>query len=303
MSAVPHLAFEPRLRVAMASHGDRTRTFLRAYIEGPGRSTFVSAPLSDAQCLIADYDHAASRHELQRFRALQQRPVIVLALRDPSLPGTVWVPKPIDVDALASAAVRVRRLLAPAVEPSAPSRPTAARDSRQQALRLIPVPHPPNEPREPAGPFQVAARPDWTSKIVWTALGVLGIVGLTTALGWEPAGTGWRPPPPAAAVMGEGADETLRRAVEASLNEAFRTPLQTQRQLDALLVEYRQAAARPAEARAWNLLSASADALTVSPYALPVALMSTGDSDALRQQREAQLGDAVARALAGPPRR
>ena len=195
--------------MALATHAEKTQLLLRALLNGPGRGLFQTKPRLSAQCLIADYDYAAARQELQQFRAQYQRPAIVLALRNPGLPGTVWVPKPIEFDALSAAALSVRLLMQPATLHSSP--PPDEVSWAPSASR------PPENGRELAGPFKMGAPPDWTAKIGWMALGVLGIAALTSWLGWHPAVSGWRAPVNLAPDPSL-AQRELRRAVLESLN-------------------------------------------------------------------------------------
>ncbi len=287
------------MRVAVADDGHRTQTLLRAYLSGTGRSFFETADADDAQCLIADYDHPAARHELQRFRARYQRPAIVLAQRNPSLPGTVWVPKPVDLEALDLAAHRVRTLLqAAAVEPSSRAfAPGAAAAGDRSSLTL--VSRPPGPAPERAGPYRMGAPPDWTAKIGWMALGVLAITAFAAALGWRPAVDGWRAPTRSLQVADVAAGpQALRQAVSAALQEPYRPQVAERERLNGLLEEAEWAPVLTRNGPAWLALGLSPDGLSVSAHALPAALMAQGAPLPARVEREQALKAAVAAALA-----
>ncbi|MFN9450884.1 MAG: hypothetical protein ACK58U_14645 [Rubrivivax sp.] len=290
-----------RVRVAVACDGHRTQTLLRAYLNGSGRSCFETADTDDAQCLIADYDHPAARHELQRFRARYQRPAIVLAQRNPSLPGTVWVPKPVDLDALDLAAHRVRTLLqAAVVEPSSRAFASGAAGAGERSSLTL-VSRPPGPVRERAGPYRMGVTSDWTAKIGWMALGVLAITAFAAALGWRPAVDGWRAPTrslQAADSVATAGPQALRRAVSAALQEPYRLQVAERERLNGLLEETQWAPAFTRNGPDWLALGMSPDGLLVSAHALPAALMAQGAPLPVRVEREQALKAAVAAALA-----
>lgn len=294
MSAVPKPQATPRLKVSVAVNAGRTRSLLQACLQGMGRQLFTVVAFEDAECLIADYDHPQARHDLQRFRARYQRPAIVLATRNPGLPGTVWVAKPLEIQALRAAAGSVRILLA---TPPGP-RPHAQGDEPAPSLPpLALVSRSPAEDHERAGPFKIGAPPDWTAKIGWMTVGVLGITALSSALGWRPAADGWRPA--TADVSAEPpVNERLKQAVQAALQEPGRLSAAEQSQIDALLADYRQSANVAHAASAWSQLTYSAETFNVSAHALPVALMAVGAPNEAKALLERQLRSAVNAALA-----
>lgn len=300
MNAVAETLIDDRLRVALADGGQRTHSLLRAYLNGSGRHFFETVPPDQAQCLIIDHDHAAGRQALQRFRDRAPRPAIVLAMRDPGVPDTVWVPKPVDLDALDHAAQQLRhRLLAPMPGEGAGDAlipwarlPPAASMGLARTTRAQP---------EAAGPYRIGGRADWTAKIGWMALGVLAIAALTSALGWRPATEGWRPA--AAAVRAElpGAlppADRLQQAVSEALQQAQRPRPDEQERLKALLAERAADDALPPRQLAWLGLGGNPDVLNVSAHTLPAALMAEAPATVARTDREAAIRRAVREALA-----
>lgn len=120
-----HVSGSERLPVTLLSIGERTAVVLDAYFSGPGRKVFVPTAEAAAQVAIADLDHPESLAHLKRFQLQSSCPVIVLAMADPMLPGTVWVAKPASPQTLQEAAVAVRLMLQQAHEASQTPEPQA----------------------------------------------------------------------------------------------------------------------------------------------------------------------------------
>jgi len=117
-----HVSGSERLPVTLLSVGDRTAMVLEAYFSGPGRSVYAPTSEDAAQVAIADLDNPESLAHLKRFQLQSSCPVIVLAMADPMLPGTVWVAKPASPNKLQEAAQVVRQMIqAPLQEQAAPS--------------------------------------------------------------------------------------------------------------------------------------------------------------------------------------
>jgi hypothetical protein len=287
---------DDRLRVAVADDGHRTQSMLRAYLNGSGRALFETADTEDAQCLIADCDHPAARRSLQRFRARDQRPAIVLAQRNPSLPGTVWVPKPVDLAALDLAAHRVRTLMQPGLAEAA-FRPFAL-DQAGAAARssLTLVSRPPGPLPERAGPYRMggSARLDGQDRL--DGPGCAGDTAFAASLGWRPAVEGRRPPTRSAQPAGPAAagQDALRRAVKAALQEPYRPRAEERERLKGLLEAADWRLALEPSGPAWLKLGLNPEVMSVSPQALPAALLAEGAPLAARVERELALKAAVA---------
>jgi hypothetical protein len=293
LSALQQLDDEPKLVVALATHGGRVQSHVRAFLSGPGREQFVISDAGRAQVLIADYDNELSRAELHHFMLMGQGPAIVLALADPGLPGTVWVPKPLQDDALLYASQLVwSRLAQRAVVPplaltpaAAPPASTTARPTlrllpstsdvpkRTTAAPASPLPLPPS--RERLGPFSIAPRDDWTARILWIAVGILGIAAAVTSLGWRPAEPTFRPVTDREAAAQPLAFPTpaLQQAVSLSLRAIPPMSGAQRNAIEVDLSDYRRLATLQPETLTFAKLTLGSDAPDVSRRALPVELM------------------------------
>jgi hypothetical protein len=133
------------------------------------------------------------------------------------------------------------------------------------------------------GPFRMAPREDWTSRIAWVAMGVLGIVAVAAMLGWRPSDQHWRPtasatapPVPGPQVHDTGAVVTqrLRAAVQAAWQAAPpRSEVARQSLLDELS-EMRALQAMQPEAASLTKLARLPDWPAASRQALPAALLA-----------------------------
>jgi hypothetical protein len=256
MSALHKLDLEPRLVVALAIEAGRLRAQASAFLSGAGQDLLVAGDAAGAQALIADYDDPAGRAEVHRFLMQGQGPVAVLALSDPGLPGTLWVPKPVRDQALLLAAqalqARVQRRMLQAGSVDRPN------------LRLLPpsvrpLPIPPSPARKQPlgralrGTFAPVGQRDWTSRIVWLALGALLIVAAANHLGWRPADENLLPQWPQSPaqlpqpVNADGADQRLREAIDEALRARPVRTSEQQATIDQELVDrQRPATAGPA---------------------------------------------------------
>lgn len=231
-----------RLNVALAAHPERLQALLNAYLHGPGRHLFSPASADQADAMIADHDHAPARAEMLRFRSATARPCIVLAQNDPGLPGMAWVSKPVSFEGLARAAALIEGLRsappagpAPQAMPSPPAPPAAPRPAPTALTKPAvtagdgagtpaPVAAPSRKGNGLRAPRFVAAASDsGRSKGAWMAVGVVFILAVATAMGWEPEATMGRRSEEAAS--GAGANErrevaeALKWAVQASVRD------------------------------------------------------------------------------------
>jgi hypothetical protein len=282
----------PRLVVALATHGGRVQSHVRAFLMGPGREQFVISDTGRAQVLIADYDNEFSRAELHRFLLMERGPAIVLAMTDPGLVGTVWVPKPVEDVALLNACKLVWGRLAQREAPaplaaatiSAPAvastRPTLRllQGAAEPASKAVPAPvllQPLPASRERVGPFSMAPRDDWTARIVWIALGILGIVAAVTSLGWRPAELNFRPATlrgiPVQPLAGPAQD--LQQAVDLALQAMPPMPSAQRAAVEAELTDHRRLATLLPENMTLAKLSFGGALPEVSRRALPVELL------------------------------
>lgn len=291
---------EPRLRVALAMRGDRLEALLRAYLAGPGRGVFVIDEPDVADAMIGDHDHASSRAEMLRFRERTGRPVIALAVREPTQRGAVWVPKPMRLEALAEAAQRIWPMRSPLPSP------------RPHTLRLLSLAA--DAPADvagarrlpSAGPYRTAGRDDWTARIAWMACGALGIAVLVSALGWRPGGLSIvRALAPAPAAV--SADiRALQHAVQVSLQSlavAGPVPATSVAGLDARQADPATIGRRVAQPP-WGPAQAPAGAAPPAWPRWPLDLRSAAwpaAEPAPEPLARRALAAAVARSLAGPP--
>jgi hypothetical protein len=302
MSALAKPDLVPRVEVALAAHGGGVYTLLREFLSGPGREQFVISHAGRAQLLIADYDNEPSRDDLHRFLLRAQGPAIVLAVTDPGIPGSIWVPKPVQETTLLAASQHMAQRLARS--PSPATRP---------ALRLLPLEVPaPAVPEQPwhttrpsgrrlNGPFSAAQREDWTGRILFMAMGALGIAAAVSSMGWRPAEQSFRPPASRTEVAPAASEpaQNLRQAIAAARQSIPPLTAAQRASVEAEITEYWQlAAALQGESRSMAQLSLTVELPSVSRRALPVALMAEAPAPWRGQM---VLRDALRAAVQGAP--
>jgi nucleoid-associated protein YgaU len=270
-----------RLPVTLLSVGERTAAVLEAYFSGPGRSVFSPAPESAAMVAIADLDNPASMADLKRFQLQSNCPVIVLAMSDPMLPGTVWVNKPASPVKLQEAAVTVRRLLQEANHPPEPS-PGAVVDQPVEPVPAL-VPEPVEAPVASAAPVSspasapvsaptpapdlasmYAQHPDAGRRRIPLLLGGLSLISVAVVgvVLLRPSGEGSSPG--AASVT-----RTVAAPVEPELQSAVASSLhdvQVQTESDKAFIEAQRAQLQPKESE--EDVKARLDRLAADPAAL-----------------------------------
>ncbi|MBI4756887.1 MAG: hypothetical protein HY778_16010 [Betaproteobacteria bacterium] len=104
----PPGAIPEALRVTVLSLPPRTRAALDVFLQGEGRSMFVSCREAEADVAIFDFDHPVSRAHWERFHARSQARGIVFSVARQCVPDTVWVGKPVTYAALAAAATQLQ---------------------------------------------------------------------------------------------------------------------------------------------------------------------------------------------------
>lgn len=304
VGAPPRPSEDHRLGVAVAAQGERYQALLRAYLNGPGRGMFVVTDVAEAQALIADHDHPVSRAEMRRFLTERRRPVIVLASRDPAVPGTVWVRKPVDFDTLAVAAHRVWAMLSTTPSPA----PAAWRWLPRSVGGGPLADRAGDRQREEPGPYRMPPRDDWTTKIACTALGALGIAALASLLGWRPAAESWRPSAQSMMRLESASDPAqrgLEQAVALSLMEPRRLSPGDRQAIDAQLREQAQLKALPEIPAGFQFRGYGDDVPMPAPTALPVDQLAEapgGGGAATEVQRALREGVAASVAATGRPR-
>ncbi len=99
------------LRVSLLGVSSHNRAILEFFFAGAGKHLFKLVPEAEAEVIIADFDHPNTEQEWQQHAAEQQRPCVILSMREVQIPQTVWVAKPLSIQALTQAASQVRALL------------------------------------------------------------------------------------------------------------------------------------------------------------------------------------------------
>ncbi|HGX92245.1 MAG TPA: hypothetical protein ENK35_02905 [Candidatus Tenderia sp.] len=100
------------LRLAVYGFDDRSRETLRLAFEGPGKGCGVLVDDSSAEAGIFNMDAANASELWSDYRSrFPERPTIIMAIRDPNIAGTFYVPKPVRIDAMIRAVEDVRRAM------------------------------------------------------------------------------------------------------------------------------------------------------------------------------------------------
>ncbi len=259
-----------RLPVTLLSVGERSAAVLDAYFSGPGRSIYAPTPEDSALVAIADFDVPESLAHLKRFQEQSDCPVIVLAMADPMLPGTVWVAKPASPNKLQAAAQTVHQMLqelasaeSPAEvpaevppPPSTPAQPEAAEEpvalsSPPRSTESLYALHP-HDPR----PGHRSRMPLWVGGVSLVSIAVIGFMLM------RPAGNS------TAAIKDAGATAATNR-IAPELQSAVASSLQdsqTQSEGDKAFVEAQRA--QLASKQAQEDVKAKLDRLAADPAAL-----------------------------------
>lgn len=258
-----------RLPVTLLSVGERSAAVLDAYFSGPGRSSYAPTPEDSALVAIADFDVPESLAHLKRFQEQSDCPVIVLAMADPMLPGTVWVAKPASPNKLQAAAQTVHQMLQelasaesqaevpPTESSSTPAQPEAVEESvalssPPRSTESLYALHP-HDPR----PGHRSRMPLWIGGVSLVSIAVIGFMLM------RPTGNSTAPIKDAGATAATNriAPE-LQSAVASSLQDS-----QTQSEGDKAFIEAQRAQLARSRASEEDI-KAKLDRLASNPEAL-----------------------------------
>ncbi len=104
------------LRIAVYGFDDRSRETLRLAFEGPGRGCGVLVDEGTATAGIFNMDSVNAKELWADYRQrFPDRPTIIMAIKDPELSNSVYVAKPVRIDAMIKAVSQAKDMLAPAV--------------------------------------------------------------------------------------------------------------------------------------------------------------------------------------------
>lgn len=91
------------LRVALHGFNERTRNTLLMFFEGKGREHGRVVPEHESEVGIIDFDTLDGPNIWARTHAHEQRPALLLSVRERIHPNSIWVRKPLDCDELIAA--------------------------------------------------------------------------------------------------------------------------------------------------------------------------------------------------------
>ena len=97
------------LRLAVYGFDDRSRETLRLAFDGPGKGCGVIVDESAAEASIFNMDSVNASELWRDYRQrFPDRSTIIMAIKDPQIEGTVYIPKPVRIDAMMKAIEKVR---------------------------------------------------------------------------------------------------------------------------------------------------------------------------------------------------
>lgn len=103
------------LRLAVYGFDDRSRETLRLAFDGPGKGCGVIVDESAAEASIFNMDSVNASELWRDYRQrFPDRSTIIMAIKDPQIEGTVYIPKPVRIDAMMKAIEKVRGVAIPA---------------------------------------------------------------------------------------------------------------------------------------------------------------------------------------------
>jgi len=108
------------LRLAVYGFDDRSRETLRLAFEGPGRGCGVLVDEGSANAGIFNMDSVNAQELWADYRnRFPKRPTIIMAIKDPEVSDSVYVAKPVRIDAMIKAVDQAKSMLGMAVETTA----------------------------------------------------------------------------------------------------------------------------------------------------------------------------------------
>jgi len=93
-----------KLQIAMLELSDQNRAVLEFYFASTGTDLYTVVSKELAEAYIIDYDLPNAEAQLETQLKTAAKPTIILSDKSHNIPSTLWLAKPLTVDALNEAA-------------------------------------------------------------------------------------------------------------------------------------------------------------------------------------------------------
>ncbi|MEH6457573.1 MAG: hypothetical protein V7749_14690, partial [Cocleimonas sp.] len=99
------------IKIAMLELSDQNRAVLDYYFSSTGKSLFTLVDEDEADAFITDYDYPGAKESVEKILSTNNKPIVILSVREKQLPSTVWLAKPIVSSELAKTADSLRQMI------------------------------------------------------------------------------------------------------------------------------------------------------------------------------------------------
>lgn len=99
------------IKIAMLELSDQNRAVLDYYFSSAGKDLFTLVDEDEADAFITDYDYPGAKGFVEKILSTNNKPMIIMSVREQQLPLTVWLAKPITGTALAETADSLQELI------------------------------------------------------------------------------------------------------------------------------------------------------------------------------------------------
>ncbi len=122
-----------KIKICILEMSSQNKAILEFFFDNSGKLLFEESSLEKAQAYIIDYDFPNAKESAEEIYRSSKMPGIIISIREVDLPDTVWIPKPLTINALTNANEKLSDIIS-ALSASAPA---ALPEQEEKTIEVI----------------------------------------------------------------------------------------------------------------------------------------------------------------------
>jgi len=99
------------IQIAMLEISAQSKAVIEFYFNSVGKNLYTVVAKDKADAFIADYDYPGAKDHVAEILSTENKPVIILSIKEQELPSTIWLAKPLTADSLTKAADKLQQMI------------------------------------------------------------------------------------------------------------------------------------------------------------------------------------------------
>ena len=100
-----------KIQIAILEISDRNKAVLEFYFNSAGEDFYTLVSKDKADAFISDYDSPGAKENLDQILESNNKPVVILSIKEQNVPSTIWLAKPLTATALTNAAETLKQMI------------------------------------------------------------------------------------------------------------------------------------------------------------------------------------------------